>query len=73
MSLLLALKDNDKQYEYAQQLCQTVTAKLLNGKKASMNSREILMTVSSILKRFNHQAYVRYMAEYDSASIKSTR
>lgn len=73
MSVLLALKDSQKQFEHAPQLCQTVISKLLKTKRASFNSRDIIVTVSSILKNFNHQAYVRYLAEYDSESVKSAK
>ena len=71
-SLLNALAGNERQFEYAAQLCTTIVGKLLRKNTAQLGTDEIISCASTTLKNFNHQAYARYVAEYasDSASIK---
>lgn len=71
MSIVVALRDNNKQLEHSTQLCQTVIAKLLKLKTAKLSSQDVLSTTAKTLKNFNHQAYARYLAEYDSRSVKA--
>ncbi len=65
--ILDSLKDRVSPYLDAQELTDTVTQRILrDASKGPINAQEISKTASEVLKRFNRQAWLRYMANHPS-------
>jgi len=68
--ILLCLQDRSDVYIAARELSATITRKLL--KRAAdglISSQDISAQAAVVLKRFDRQAYLRYLAEHPSLHI----
>lgn len=74
ISLATALKHHPEPITTASELANTILGKLLLGSRsASVTSTDIIHTSEETLRRFDYSAYLRYVAEYSTGSVKSLR
>lgn len=64
-SLLLALGGSFKHYEQAESLTDNIIGRLLRKNTgASLDQVELTRLCKSVLKNYDHRAYLRYLAEH---------
>lgn len=65
--VLAALKDHRDSYTAAREITTTIIQKLLrNAENASFSPYSISSATAEVLKRFDRQAWLRYVAEHSS-------
>jgi hypothetical protein len=65
--VLLALQDRPKCFEEAREITSTIVRQLLKSStKPFYSPQQISQTGSEVLKRFNKQAHLRFVAEHPS-------
>lgn len=69
--ILNSLQDVLSPYTAAQELADTITHKLIkNVSKGPIKAQTISQETAAVLKRFNRQAYLRYIANHPSVQPK---
>lgn len=62
------LKGNQRPYETAREITATITHKVLKDASNGLISSQAISRVAAVtLKNFDHQAYLRYIADHPSA------
>lgn len=68
--LMIVLRDKPRPYEAARELCATITRNVLkNASDGLILAPSISFEAGKALKRFNRQAWLRYMAEHPSLQV----
>lgn len=66
VDLLNALKGHSASFIAAREITTTVIGQLLRQRQMVYPAKEISRTAAAVLKRFDRQAYLRYLAEHPS-------